>query len=88
MTLKYALISILFFLGAVDASPLAAQIPTGTLRVQVLDPSGAAVVDAIVLVKSAAGGTFAAKLTKEGVYEIKGLAPGMYALQATAAART
>jgi len=83
MTLKRA-VTFLLFLGALCASPLAAETPAGTLRVQVLDPSGATVLDAVLLVKSAAGEMFAAQANKEGVYEIQRLAPGKYALSVTA----
>ena len=64
--------------------PLAAQAPSGTLRVQVLDPSGAAVVDAVVLVKSASGGVSAVEANHNGLYEMKGLQPGTYSVQVTA----
>jgi hypothetical protein len=82
MTLKRVLIFFSILLGVVF--PLAAQMPAGTLRMQVLDPSGASVVDAVVLVKSAAGTLSGAQVNKEGIYEIKGLAPGSYSVQAMA----
>ena len=57
---------------------------TGTLRGQVLDPSGAVVAGAIVTAKNANGQTATATSNSQGVYEIKGLAPGAYTLTVTA----
>jgi len=57
---------------------------TGTLRGQVLDPSGAVVAGATVTAKSASGQTATATSNSQGVYEIKGLAPGAYAVTVTA----
>ncbi len=64
--------------------PLRAQTPTGALRAEVLDPSGARVADATVLVTSAAGAIAVATMNKEGVYEVRGLPPGKYKVQVTA----
>lgn len=64
--------------------PLRAQTPTGALRIQVLDPSGARVADATVLVTSVTGAIAVATMNKEGVYEVRGLPPGKYKVQATA----
>jgi hypothetical protein len=84
MKLKRTLALVLLAWGITCTLPLAAQSPSGTLRVQVLDPSGAAVVDAVVLVKSAAGGVSAVEANRNGLYEIKGLQPGTYSVQVTA----
>src|SRR4029077_11862644 len=61
-----------------------AQVPTGILRGQVTDPSGAAVVGATVLVTPASGGAKGATSGKDGTYEIKDLPPGSYKLETSA----
>jgi hypothetical protein len=71
--------------GITGLAPLAAQTTLGTLRVLVLDPSGAAVVDAVVLLKSATGEVSATQENRNGLYELKNLKPGLYTVQATAA---
>src|SRR6516165_7703510 len=73
-----------FFLSAVLGRGLLGQVPSGILRCQVTDPSGAAVTQATVLVTSETGQTSAAQGSKDGVYEIKGLAPGKYTVKAIA----
>ena len=65
-------------------SRLLAQIPSGTLRGQVSDPSGAAVPGASVEAVSSSGQTSSGVATNEGSYEIRGLAPGKYAVRAQA----
>jgi Carboxypeptidase regulatory-like domain len=62
-----------------------AQAPSGALRGQVADQTGAVVPNAEVTVTSASGQTVTALTTRQGQYEIKGLAPGTYTV--TAAAR-
>jgi hypothetical protein len=71
-------------LAAISANRLLAQNPSSTLHGQVTDPSGAAVVGATVVVTSAAGQAATAKTNRDGNYAIKGLAPGKYAVQASA----
>jgi hypothetical protein len=66
------------FLLLVSASLLAQS--TGVIKGQVTDPSGAVVTDATVTAKSAGGQVFTAATSKQGNYEIKGLAPGKYAI--------
>jgi hypothetical protein len=66
------------------ATPLLAQAPSGSLRCQVTDPSGAAVTEATVLLTSDTGQTQALQGNKDGVYEFKGLAPGKYSLKVIA----
>jgi len=61
-----------------------AQAPTGILRGQVTDPSGAAVVGATVLVTPASGEAKGATSGKDGTYEIKDLPPGSYKLETSA----
>ena len=62
----------------------AAQTTTGTIRGQVTDPSGAAVVGATVLLTTPSGGSMDTTANKEGFYEFKNLAPGTYEIKAVA----
>ena len=63
---------------------LLAQIPSGTLRGQVSDPSGAGVPGTIVQAVSSSGQTKSGVAKNDGSYEIQGLAPGKYAVRAQA----
>src|SRR5262249_6058159 len=67
------------FLGLAIGAP--AQTATGSLRGQVLDPSGAAVAGATVLVLPAEGPTITSKTNRDGYYEAKVLPPGRYTVQ-------
>jgi hypothetical protein len=66
------------------ASSSFAQTGKASIRGQVKDPSGGAIVDATVTATGADGQTLAATTTHDGSYEIKGLAPGKYKVQAFA----
>jgi hypothetical protein len=66
------------------SSKLAAQVPSGTIRGQVSDPSGAGVPGAVVQAVSSSGETSSGVAKADGSYEIRGLAPGMYTLRAQA----
>jgi hypothetical protein len=57
---------------------------TGTLRGQVTDPSGAAVVSATVLVTTPSGAATTATTNRDGVFEVTGLAPGKYGVKVIA----
>ncbi|HEV2207121.1 MAG TPA: carboxypeptidase regulatory-like domain-containing protein [Candidatus Acidoferrales bacterium] len=61
-----------------------AQTGTGTIKGQVTDPSGAALVGATVLVTGPDGQTLNATTNRDGEYEITNLAPGKYKVQALA----
>ncbi|HEY6271932.1 MAG TPA: carboxypeptidase regulatory-like domain-containing protein [Terriglobales bacterium] len=61
-----------------------AQMPSGRLHGQVTDPSGAVIPNANISFKSASGLTVAAKSDGSGAYDIKGLAPGKYAITVSA----
>jgi hypothetical protein len=61
-----------------------AQAPSGTLRGQVTDPSGAAVAGASVTVTSSAATTVTLKTGRDGSYEAKGLEPDTYTVLVTA----
>jgi hypothetical protein len=69
-----------FFLVA----SLHAQTSTGGLSGVVTDPSGAAVPKTIVRLTIVSGASLEATTNREGIYEFKGLAPGVYALKAAA----
>ena len=61
-----------------------AQAPSGTLRGQVSDPSGAAVPGVSVQAVSSSGQTITGVARDDGSYEIQGLAPGKYVVRAQA----
>jgi hypothetical protein len=64
-----------------------AQSPTGTIRGQVTDPSGAVVMKVSVIATPAPGQQGQAKeatIGKDGTYQIKGLVPGIYSVSAVA----
>jgi len=70
----------LLCLGGADA-----QTTTGSLRGQVLDPSGAVVANATVLVLPALGAALTLTTNREGSFEAKALPPGKYSVQVFAA---
>ncbi len=78
------LIILAIVLAARGAGRLAAQAAAGALRGEVTDPSGAAVTHATVYVLSAAGQTTTVKVNRDGVYEVKGLAAGLYTVTVVA----
>jgi Carboxypeptidase regulatory-like domain/TonB dependent receptor len=67
-----------------NSYPSFAQTSTGGLRGQVIDPSGAAVVHADVIVASPEGKTVNGKTKNDGTYEFRGLTPGKYTVQVNA----
>ena len=64
--------------------PCLAQNQDGAIRGEVKDPSGAALVDATVLVTTPSGETLTATTKRDGSYELKGLAAGTYKVEALA----
>ena len=66
------------------AAPLLAQTVGGTLRGQVTDPSGGAVANAIVVATPAGSRPLAATTNRDGIYELKSLAPGKYGIKVVA----
>ncbi len=70
-------------IAASAGSAAQAQSSTGTLRGQVTDPSGAAIVNATVLVTTATVAN-TSTTSKEGVFEVTGLAPGKYGVKVIA----
>ncbi len=81
---KYLAISVLAWFALLPFSPLAAQTNTGALRGQVTDPSGSAVGNATVLLTTPNGDAITANTNRDGIYEIKGLAPGKYGVKVIA----
>lgn len=72
---------LILILGAGD--PAQAQRPA-TLQGRVLDPSGAVVPGAAVLIEGASGLSKQTKTGSEGAFEVKGLPPGEYTVTAQA----
>ncbi len=77
----------LLFLGVISLSFLFAQTatPSGTLRGQVADPSGAVIPQAALTVTSSAGVSKTGTSDPAGQYAITGLAPGQYTVTVQAA---
>jgi hypothetical protein len=75
------ILAILIFVIAAGTN---AQSPTGILRGQVTDPSGAQIEGATILATSANGDSKGATTAKDGTYEIKDLPPGTYQVKAVA----
>ena len=77
-------IATIAFLGFILAAASPAQTGVGTIRGQVTDPSAAAVVGASAVVTTPDGKTLAATTNRDGVFELKGLAPGKYTVEVIA----
>ncbi len=75
---------LLFAFSLFSPNQFFAQIPSGTIRGQVSDPSGAGVPGAVVQAVSSSGQTSSGVAKTDGSYEIRGLAPGKYTLRAQA----
>jgi hypothetical protein len=75
-------ITFLLILSLLWVSPAIAQSPTATINGIVLDPSGAAIVGAqIVVVSDATGVQYTTKANGEGIYVVPNLPPGPYRIQ-------
>jgi Carboxypeptidase regulatory-like domain len=72
--------ALLFFLAATSR----AQTQTGALNGTVTDPSGASIAKAAVRVTNSNGASLDTTTNKDGFYEFKNLAPGVYTLKAAA----
>jgi hypothetical protein len=81
--LRFAYTVLFFLLGLAGAGSSLAQ-NTGTLHGQVTDPAAAAVAGATVLVNKADGTSLAATTSKDGVFDVKNLAPGTYTVEVIA----
>ena len=72
----------MFFFGLMGTHALAqAPAPAAGLHGQVLDPSGAAVAGATVLLNAADGQSTSATTNQQGAFDMKGVAPGKYTLE-------
>src|ERR1700723_876025 len=70
--------------AAQTAAQTTAQGATGTIRGQVIDPSAAAVVGASIIATAPDGTSLAATTNRDGVFELKGVAPGKYTVEVIA----
>src|ERR1700719_5090149 len=76
---------LVFALLLAASAPSRAQVPaTGTLRGQVIDPSGSTVSGAAVLLTAPNGNSVDSVTNKDGSYEVTGLAPGTYTVKVVA----
>src|SRR5271168_1526891 len=70
--------------SAQTSAPAVVQTGTGTIRGQVTDPSAAAVVGASIIATAPDGTSLAATTNRDGVFELKGVAPGKYSVEVIA----
>ena len=77
-------ISFIVLSAFIFAGLASAQTPTGVLRGQVTDPSGAAIPGANVIATPASGSPIVVQSNSQGMYEFKSLAAGKYILTAAA----
>ncbi len=75
----YAAILTLLFLFC--GSRLLAQTANGSIHGQVLDPSGASVADATILLTGADGQSKGGTADKSGNFEVKDIPPGTYTVK-------
>ena len=78
------LCAIVLLLLSIISAAASAQTSSGTLRGRITDPSGAVVPQATITATGADGKNVSAETNHQGVYELKGLAPGAYNVTATA----
>ncbi|HXT75437.1 MAG TPA: carboxypeptidase regulatory-like domain-containing protein [Candidatus Eisenbacteria bacterium] len=80
---RYLLCAALALLAALVPLRVSAQgaAASGSLRGQVTDPSGSAVGTATVIVTTPAGDAITANTNRDGIYEVKNLAPGKYSVK-------
>ena len=71
-------------LGLAGVNGLLAQAGTGSLRGEVIDPSGSAIPDATVQVTTPAGQLLVRTTNQGGVFEVGDLAPGRYTVEVIA----
>jgi hypothetical protein len=77
-------LSFCFLLFVLVIGTLRAQAPPGAVSGTVSDPSGAVIGKAAVRVINSSGASLDTTTNKDGFYELKGLAPGTYAIKAVA----
>jgi hypothetical protein len=74
--------TVLLILSLLCVAPTIAQSPNATINGIVLDPSGAAIAGAqVVVVNDATGVQYTAKTNGEGIYVVPNLPPGSYRIQ-------
>jgi len=78
---KFFLIATVLLAAILEPVSGFAQTAGGALRGQVTDPSGSVIAKATVIVTSAAGNATTGTTNREGIYEIKNLAPGKYGVK-------
>ncbi|HET8922267.1 MAG TPA: carboxypeptidase regulatory-like domain-containing protein [Candidatus Acidoferrum sp.] len=76
--------SLCFLFFVLSIGTLRAQAPTGAVSGVVTDPSGAVIAKAAVRLTNSSGASLDATTNKDGVYEFKGLPPGVYTIKAVA----
>src|SRR5579863_8526901 len=81
---KIIFVAILFASAVASSSLVFAQAPSGILRGQVTDQSGAVVTKADVALTPASGTPLSTQTDAQGMYEFKGLAAGEYTLDVVA----
>src|SRR6267154_4263284 len=75
-------LTLLLILSLLFVAPAIAQSPTATINGIVLDPSGAAIAGAqVVVVNDATGVQYTTKTNGEGIYVVSNLPPGPYRVQ-------
>jgi hypothetical protein len=75
-------VAFLLMIGLLSVAPLLAQSPNATITGLVLDPSGAVIAGAeIVVVNDATGVQYTTKTNGEGIYVVPSLPPGSYRIQ-------
>src|SRR5713226_3869023 len=75
-------VTFLLILSLLCVAPAVAQSPSATINGIVLDPSGAAIVGAqVVIVNDATGVQYTARTNGEGIYVVPNLPPGPYRIQ-------
>jgi Carboxypeptidase regulatory-like domain len=84
LVLTAAIITAIAFSFAFCSATFAQASNTGTLHAQVLDPSSAVVVGASVIVAASDGTSQGGTTGRDGVFELKGLAPGTYTVEVIA----
>jgi hypothetical protein len=83
-TRKFVFTLFVFVLLFSLAATMRAQTQTGALNGTVTDPSGASIAKAAVRLTNSNGASLDATTNKDGFYEFKNLAPGVYTLKAAA----
>jgi len=81
---KYSRFFFIVLLFSLSVNGLLAQTPSGALRGQVTDPSGAVIANASVIMTPAAGSPIVVQTNAQGMYEFKTLQPGRYILTVAA----